>query len=190
MQIAHDPGCATPRLPNFFIAGAPKAGTTSLYFYLDQHPEIYMSPVKEANHFAAEIRSEGFADVLQEQVRREMQAMQQYLGGAMSEKRSGAVGLEWVDYLKLFRNASHERGSVCYLWSPSAARNIFARIPHARIILILRDPAERAFSQYLQWAGKGKMRQTFAEAFRNSIVNTGGKFQARSPFLELGLYAD
>jgi hypothetical protein len=37
-------------LPNFFVAGAPKAGTTSLYRYLDQHPGIYMSPIKEP-HF-------------------------------------------------------------------------------------------------------------------------------------------
>jgi hypothetical protein len=34
------------RLPNFFIVGAPKAGTTSLYHYLDQHPQVYMSAIK------------------------------------------------------------------------------------------------------------------------------------------------
>src|SRR5579863_1241705 len=134
------------RLPNFFIVGAPKAGTTSLYHYLDQHPEIYMSPVKETNHFASEIRLAGFADELQEQVKRDMRAMQKYLAGPMSEKRFGAVGLEWDDYLKLFRNATDEKAigeaSVCYLWSRTAAKNIFARIPRAKIIMILRDPAE------------------------------------------------
>jgi Sulfotransferase family len=35
--------------PNFFIVGTPKAGTTSLYHYLEEHPDIYMSPVKETN---------------------------------------------------------------------------------------------------------------------------------------------
>jgi Sulfotransferase family len=45
-------------LPNFFIVGAPKSGTTSLYHCLDQHPEIYMSPVKEPSFFASDIRLE------------------------------------------------------------------------------------------------------------------------------------
>ena len=49
-------------LPNFFVAGAPKAGTTSLYRYLDQHPEIYMSPIKEPHFFAEEIRIGNFTD--------------------------------------------------------------------------------------------------------------------------------
>ena len=51
-------------LPNFFIVGAGKAGTTSLYNYLRQHPQIYMSPVKEPGHFATEIRVEAFSEPL------------------------------------------------------------------------------------------------------------------------------
>ncbi len=174
--------------------GAPKAGTTSLYHYLDQHPEIYMSPIKEANHFASEVRLENFAEGYQDRVRRDMRAVQEYLAGPMSEKQYGAVGLEWGDYLKLFRNANGQQAigeaSVCYLWSQSAARNIAARIPEARIVMILRHPAERAFSQYMQWAGRGKTNDTFLEACKKSIACAGGKFQAMSPFLEMGLYAD
>ena len=55
------------RTPNFFIAGTGKAGTTSLYHYLRQHPQIYMSPVKEPCFFAAEVRlvhAFGAADTL------------------------------------------------------------------------------------------------------------------------------
>ena len=40
--------------PNFFVVGAPKAGTTSLYHYLDRHPAVYMSPIKEPCFFAPE----------------------------------------------------------------------------------------------------------------------------------------
>lgn len=153
-----------------------------------------MSPVKEPNHFASEIRPEGFTEALQERARRDMEEMRKYFAGPMVEKRFGAVGLEWIDYVKLFRNARREKAigeaSVCYLWSPSAAGNIFARIPEAKIIMILRDPRERAFSQYRQWAVKGKMRDTFLEACKKSIANAGGKFQPMSPFLEMGLYAD
>jgi len=43
-------------LPNLFMLGAPKAGTTSLFYDLDQHPDVYMSPFKEPNYFAEEIR--------------------------------------------------------------------------------------------------------------------------------------
>ena len=46
-----------PPLPNFFVVGTGKAGTTSLYHYLQQHPQIYMSPVKEPCYFASEIRA-------------------------------------------------------------------------------------------------------------------------------------
>ena len=51
---------SNPVLPNFFIVGAPKAGSTSLYYYLDQHPQIYMSPIKEPCFFAPEIKPGNF----------------------------------------------------------------------------------------------------------------------------------
>ena len=43
-----------PALPNFFLAGASKTGTTSLYHYVGQHPDVFMSPIKEPSFFAAE----------------------------------------------------------------------------------------------------------------------------------------
>ena len=42
--------------PNFFIVGAAKAGTTSLYNYLVNHPEVYLSPIKEPNYFNTELK--------------------------------------------------------------------------------------------------------------------------------------
>ena len=52
------------RTPNFFLVGAPKAGTTPLAHYLDQHPDIYMSPIKEPCHFSLEARPENFEPAL------------------------------------------------------------------------------------------------------------------------------
>ncbi len=110
----------------------------------------------------------------------------------MIEKRFGALGLEWDDYLKLFWNARGEKAigeaSVCYLWSESAASNIFARVPGARILMILRDPAERAFSQHMQWVTKGVIRCSFREQVEKSLANGGGKFELMHPFLEMGEY--
>ncbi|HEX5431187.1 MAG TPA: sulfotransferase, partial [Bryobacteraceae bacterium] len=109
-----------PALPTFFLIGAPKAGTTSLYHYLDQHPQIYMSPIKEPSYFASELRPENFHPRIKLQMRREMEDVRRYLRGAMTEKRFGGPVADWEDYLKLFENAREAvRGeaSASYLWS-------------------------------------------------------------------------
>ena len=180
--------------PNFFIAGAPKAGTTSLYYYLDQHPQIYMSPIKEPCYFASEIRPENFGAELQHLVANDAQALRSYLDGPMREKRFGGLVTDWQDYLRLFGGAQEEKAigeaSVCYLWSKTAARNIAAQIPDARILLILRDPAERAFSQYAHVATNGHTRMSFREYIRSGLRSTAGKFGVSYPFLEFGLYCE
>ncbi len=111
-------------LPNFFIVGAPKAGTTSLYHYLDQHPQIFMSPIKEPNYFATEIRPENFGDELQPQVAEDLRELREYLRGPMPKKSFGGLVSQWDDYLKLFQSAKTEKAigeaSVCYLWSKTA----------------------------------------------------------------------
>src|ERR1700730_14570384 len=123
-----------PILPNFFIVGAPKAGTTALYHYLDQHPQIYMSPVKEPCYFASEISPEKFSKDVQPAILRVTQDLQEYFQGPMSTKHFGGLVSEWTDYLKLFRNANGAsaigEASVVYLWSKSAARNIASKIPN------------------------------------------------------------
>jgi len=178
-------------LPNFFIVGAPKAGTTSLYHQLDQHPQVYMSPVKEPCYVASEIRPENFAEEHQPRISGEAQGLQEYLDGSMMEKRFGGIVSEWNDYLKLFQNGTGEmaigEASVCYLWSQTAAKNIASKIPHAKIIMILRDPAERAFSQYLHTVADGLVRRSFREQIELGTKNSG-KFSVLHPFLEFGLY--
>ena len=166
---------AHPRLPNFFLAGAPKAGTTSLYHYLGQHPDVYVSPVKEPHYFASEIRPENFT-------------------ANARRLQTAAVGV-WEDYLRLFEGSGGEaalgEGSVCYLWSPSAPVRIAAEVPGARIILMLRDPAERAFSQYLQGLGNGAIRWSLREHIRrNQRHNGAGQLCEHYPFLEFGLYSE
>jgi hypothetical protein len=193
--------------PNFFIAGAPKAGTTSLYHYLRQHPEIYMSPVKEPNFFASEIRPENLADELQDEAARDHAHLQKYLRGPMTEHRFGGMITEWDDYLKLFHNAREEKAigeaSVCYLWSKTAAENIYHTLGTAKVILILRDPVDRAFSQYLQCLSSGRLHDSFARCIEQSRHRTidkwkndkwmsderkSDKFTVMYPWLEFGCY--
>ena len=140
------------KLPNFFLVGAPKAGTTSLYHYLDQHPQIYMSPIKEPHYFSTEIREKNCEPELRRMMARDKAALREYLAGPMRQKRFGGIVERWEDYLGLFDDAEDQpalgEASVCYLWSRTAPQEIAGRIPRARILVMLRDPADRAFSQY------------------------------------------
>jgi hypothetical protein len=179
-------------MPNFFVVGAPKAGTTSLYHYLGQHPEIYMSPVKEPNFFASEIRPENLADELKAEAAQDYAELQEYLRGPMTGKRFGGMITEWEDYLKLFRDVGSEKAigeaSVCYLWSKTAAENIRRAVGAAKIVLILRDPADRAFSQYLQCLASGRIHEPFALHIEQSRRRTNAMFTVMHPLLEFGLY--
>ncbi|MGB7519477.1 MAG: sulfotransferase domain-containing protein [Spirulinaceae cyanobacterium] len=109
-------------LPNFLIIGAMKAGTTSLYNYLEQHPQIYMSSLKEPNFFS-------------------------YKGN----KQQPITTKE--EYCSLFTQVRDEiaigEASTTYLSSRQAPNKIYQMIPQVKLIAILRDPAERAYSQYL-----------------------------------------
>jgi hypothetical protein len=104
----------------------------------------------------------------------------------------GGIVSNWEDYLKLFKNVGAEtaigEASVCYLWSRTAAVNIRSRIPDAKILMILRDPAERAFSQYLHYAANGLVKRSFRQHIEFSARNTGRQFNTQYPFLEYGLY--
>lgn len=110
--------------PNFFIVGAPKAGTTALFEYLSAHPDICMASYKEPHYFADDLQGYGRAESLDE-----------YLGffGHCSE-RAIAVG----------------EGSVWYLRSKVALRNIHEFAPDARIIAMLRNPIELVQSFHAQ----------------------------------------
>jgi hypothetical protein len=182
------------REPNFFIVGAPKAGTTSLYYYLDQHPDIYMSPMKEPCYFSFDARPENFAAGLRAQAARLEKDVREYLDGPMERKCSGGIVCEWQDYLRLFAAATSQRAvgeaSVNYLWSKTAAAAIASRIPQARIIMVLRSPADRAFSQYLHNVSDGHISQPFRDYVRASLRHSGEGLGIHQPFLEMGFYAD
>ncbi len=118
------------QLPDFMVLGARKSGTTSLYRYLKSHPEVYLSPIKEPRYFA-------FPDT------------RPVFGGP---DRSVPVIWKLEDYRRLFAARTTERVagemSPLYLYSPCAPGAIRKLIPHAKLIAILRDPAERAYSSF------------------------------------------
>jgi Sulfotransferase family len=180
-------------LPNFFVVGTGKAGTTSLYHYLKQHPQVYMSPVKEPCYFASEIRPANLSKAAQGPLRRKSRELAQRLNDGKAVKPLGWLASEWEDYARLFQNVRDEKAigeaSAAYLWSETAAANIHSRLPQARIIMILRDPAERAYSQYLHQLASGLTRQAFREHLQQCIRNTDRKIGILYPFLEIGFYS-
>jgi hypothetical protein len=183
---------AVLKLPNFFIVGAAKAGTTSLCNYLDQHPQVFMSPLKEPSYFASELRPEYVSEEMRPSMARQMRVLEQYLRSEVREKRLQGLVSNWEDYLSLYRDVRNEtaigEATTAYLWSPTAARNIAARIPHARIVVSLRNPADRAYSQYLQMLTAGVVRGTFREQINASLNCKEYRLGSTWPLLEYGRY--
>lgn len=148
--------------PNFFIVGAAKSGTTAVARYLAEHPQVYMSPIKEPSYFARDIigtlQPSGWA--------RNQRGLDRYLKGRMSGRRGGCV-LEWEAYLRLFRNVVGEtaigEASTAYLISPKAPSDIRSAIPRARIIILLRSPIERVVSTYRMFCRNGRLRTGLSE---------------------------
>jgi hypothetical protein len=118
------------KLPNFLIIGIQKAGTTSIYNYLQEHPQIYMSPVKETNFFEKDWES------------------------IPVEERNKKGIITFDDYCQLFVDVQDEvaigEASPNYLFHyQSSAPKIKQYLPDAKLIAILRNPVERAYSDYL-----------------------------------------
>lgn len=129
-------------MPNFLIVGAQKAGTTALYQYLKQHPDVYMSPVKEPHFFAFEGRDLDFRGP------RDRETL-----GHMVVKDEGA-------YRNLFAGARGEKAlgeaSAMYLYMAEAVGGIGRHAPNARLVAVLRNPAERAYSSFLHMVRDGR----------------------------------
>lgn len=183
--------------PNFFIAGAPKAGTDLLYYQLDQHPQIYMSPLKEPNYFASEVRLRNFHPSLRPQVECGVSSMRAYLDAEVLSKRFGGIITDISDYKRLFAATRSEvaigEGSVCYLWSRTAASAIADVLPQARIIIVLMDPAERAFHQYLKSLSDRTVGHSFSEHLELGFKDkneANSEIRLFNPFLGFGEYAE
>ncbi len=144
----------TTRKPDFFIIGAPKAGTTSLYTYLVAHPQIFMSRVKEPMFFCSDFP-------------------------ALREKAS--LIDDTTKYLKLFARAT-DRHRVCgeasslYLFSKVAIPELLEFNPNARIIVMLRNPVDLVHSFHSQLVfGLHESVTDFEQAWRLQEARAQGQ---------------
>lgn len=154
---------------DFFIVGAPKAGTTSLYHYLNEHPKISMSSIKEPNYFSHE----------------ELETQKLYY------KSHTINSLDSYHNLFPTRDANFIYGeaSVSYLFYKNVAEKIKTYNKNAKIIILLRNPIERAFSHYLMDARLGLISKSFESVVDCYEITSKNKLFYQQ-YIELGKYYD
>jgi len=150
------------RLPNALIAGAQKSGTTSLHRGLETHPQIFFPKGKQEIHF-------------------------------FDVAANYARGLDY--YAALFSGHGGRpvvaQTSPLYLYEPAVAGRIFEALPEAKLLFILRNPVDRAYSHYWHEVRYGYEKLSFAEALAAEPERLKGDFEARRhwSYLDRGRYA-
>lgn len=151
--------------PNFFIVGAPKCGTTSLHEYLQRHPDIFMPFYKEPHYFGSDL-----------------------IGSRFMQFRNKPE-----KYLRLFQDVRGEtrigESSPWYLASRTAAQEIKAYNPNAKIIMLLRNPVDMMYSMWAQFRYSGNEQiEDFEEALAAEPARKQGQLIRRAAHCVTGLF--
>ena len=148
--------------PNFFIVGTPKSGTTSLFHYLQEHPEVFLPELKEPHFFSCpEVKNTYYKTKI-------VDSKEEYLDLYQETESFKAVG----DL------------SSSYLFNKESPKRIHQFNPHAKIIIVLRNPVDRALSHYLMDVNLGYINVPLLE-----VINNKDTFkQHYQEYIELGFY--
>lgn len=161
--------------PNFFIVGAAKSGTSSLDKYLGQHPDVYIPPKKEAHFYSIPDFPATF------------------LGPGDDGMNQYTIRDQSV-YNALFDDVAGEKAigesSVFYLYYPGTAQRIYDELPDAKIIIMLRNPVDRAFSAYMHLIRDEREHVSFEESLANEEKHKQNHFEPMWYYRELGLYSE
>jgi hypothetical protein len=159
-------------LPNFLIVGAAKAGTTSLYHYLRQHPDVFMSAMKEPSFFYAQCVSFPLKGM---------------------EPGRKALVTDFDSYRALFRDGQGRKAvgeaSVDTLYYHAGTIPLVRRyLGRPRVIAILRDPVERAYSAYMFLRRDGREPLTFEEALAREPERHRDDWRMTWLYVRAGMY--
>ena len=139
--------------PNLYLVGAPRSGTTAVYEYLRQHPDVYMSPSKEPGFFAID----GELYDLEER----------------HDLKEGYFITSIDAYRSLYRHRRGERvlgdATLHYLHDPKVPLRIRHYAPDAKIVAILRGPSARTYSAYMMSVRDEGTSVSFGEALRDAL---------------------
>lgn len=178
---------ADVKKPNLFIIGYPKTGTTALWWFLKQHPDIFMTEVKEPYFFASD-RLTSY-DALHRSLPR-------------FSYKTPPPCRTLKEYNSLFSRWKTEKiageASASYSYSRCAAKNLHAFNPSAKIILIIREPVEYLYSSFSQHQWMGSEKNTdFQTVIRSQMKrkqeNAPDLFNVVSPdfrYLERAKYTE
>lgn len=163
--------------PDFLIVGAPKAGTTALHSALAGHPQIFMSQPKEPKYWLCD------------------DAPPPHWSGP-GDKHSQQ---EWIwrrdDYERLFvaapEGSLRGESTPFYLWGRGAQRRIGESLPDAKLIAVVRDPIDRAYSNWMHlWCDGLEPVPDFLEAFALQDQRVRDGWAPFWRYRELGLYGE
>ncbi|MFY0643019.1 MAG: sulfotransferase [Bacteroidia bacterium] len=166
--------------PNLFLIGGMRCGSTSLHFLLSQHPEIFMSKVKEPMYYNAEyMRSRLDADDALKDKLQKFEARGKY--------RTTEA------YRSLFKEANSELflgESSHYLYNPAVAETIYRDEPQSRILISIRNPIDRIFSEYQYYQRENPNELSFEEfAFENCEFDEEGSIVSIKSRLNKSFYS-
>ena len=163
-------------LPTFIFIGTGKAGSTSLYYYLNEHPEIFMSPIKETNFFSYEGGRPDFCGP-----------------GDLNSLAHKTTITDIEEYRKNFQEVTTEKAvgevSPSYLYVPQAADRIKKYLPEVKIIAILRNPVDRAYSNFQHRISLGVEPLTdFSQAIADEKTRIKNNWAPTWHYIEQGFY--
>jgi Sulfotransferase domain len=159
-------GDVGPQWPNLFVVGVARAGTSSIAAYLGQHPDIFMSPLKEPYFFS-----------------------DHFMEHQVFPKDDAA-------YLALFEESNDARwraeASTSYFWDPRTPERIASRCANAHIVVSLRDPVARAYSGYWHAVQLGGETRSFSVAIRDELRSErrGPESGTVPGYVDAGWYLD
>lgn len=179
------------RTPTFLVIGAQKAGTTALYGYLRRRADVFMSPVKEPVIFARDFDVQRFTPEVRRHVAGAMD-IEEYFRNP-GRPMPFCLVHDWEQYLRLFSGVRDQVavGEACTWNLPSRAApaEIRRRLPDVRIVMVLRNPIDRAYSAYRMFWGQGMIRGTFRRTLERE-VNGNAQFGRSFGLVQFGQYAD
>lgn len=168
-------------MPNFLIIGAARSGTTALWEYLNEHPQVYLCTPKHTRFFASEGKVPDFSGPKPPGL------------GPKSTKRAPYAITDIEDYRALFAGVTSEtavgEASHSYLYTPGAPERIRRYVPEARLIAILRDPVERAYSHFCFMVQQGREPSPdFVRAIEEEVAGMREDWWPTFQYLRVGFY--
>jgi hypothetical protein len=165
------------RLPDFLIVGAARSGTTTLYYQLRQHPDIFMPDLKEPFFFTfAEDGPREYASLADDRERRwDLPGYSDLFATAAEGQMLGEASTSYLYF--------HDR-------SIRNMRDIYGdRASDLRILAVLRDPVERTFSNYLLLRSRGWDDLSFDEYLDLDVTGERRKIRWDYDYVGLGKYS-